>query len=54
MVVALVDDEATLKRYFPEGDSVRLQPANREMAPLYVAADRLRVQGVVVGLMRRY
>lgn len=54
VVVALVDDEATLKRYFPEGESVRLQPANREMAPLYVAADRLRVQGVVVGLMRRY
>ncbi len=54
VVVALIDDEATLKRYFPEGDSIRLQPANREMEPLYVAADRLRIQGIVVGLMRRY
>ncbi len=54
MVVALIDDEATLKRYFPEGDSVRLQPANEAMAPLVVAVGRLRIQGVVVGLMRRY
>ncbi|MCY3931070.1 MAG: transcriptional repressor LexA [Acidobacteria bacterium] len=54
VIVALIDDEATLKRYFPEGDSIRLQPANREMEPLYVAADRLRIQGIVVGLMRRY
>ncbi len=54
VVVALIDDEATLKRFFPEGETVRLQPANREMAPLHVAADRLRIQGVVVGLMRRY
>ncbi len=54
MIVALVEDEATLKRYYPEGAKVRLQPANREMEPIYVPADRLRVQGVVVGLMRRY
>ena len=54
MIVALIEDEATLKRYYPEGDAVRLQPANQEMAPLFVAADQLRIQGVVVGLMRRY
>ena len=54
MIVALVGDEATLKRYYPEGDTVRLQPANREMEPIHVRADQLRVQGVVVGLMRRY
>lgn len=54
MIVALIDDEATLKRYYPEEDAVRLQPANREMEPLFVPADKLRVQGVVVGLMRRY
>ena len=54
MSVALVEDEATLKRYYPEGPNVRLQPANREMEPIYVPADQLRVQGVVVGLMRRY
>ena len=54
MIVALVKDEATLKRYYPEGAKVRLQPANREMEPIYVPADELRIQGKVVGLMRRY
>lgn len=54
MVVALVDGEATLKRFFPEGPMVRLQPANVTMEPLRVPADQLHVQGVVVGLMRRY
>ena len=54
MVVALVADEATLKRFYPEGDFVRLQPANAAMAPLLVPARDVRVQGIVVGLMRRY
>ncbi|MDH3403074.1 MAG: transcriptional repressor LexA [Acidobacteriota bacterium] len=54
MVVALVGDEATLKRYFPEGDRVRLQPSAAHVQPIWVAARDLRVQGVVVGLMRRY
>jgi repressor LexA len=54
MVVALIDGEATLKRFYPEGGRVRLQPANAEMEPIFVAADQLRVQGVVVGLMRKY
>lgn len=54
MVVALVADEVTLKRVFPEGERVRLQPANAAMAPIWVEARDLRVQGIVVGLMRRY
>jgi repressor LexA len=55
MVVALLGgDEVTLKRFYPEGDEVRLQPANPAMAPLRVAAADVRVQGIVVGLMRRY
>ncbi len=54
MVVALVGDEATLKRFFPEGETVRLQPANRRMEPIYAAANEVRVQGVVVGLMRKF
>lgn len=54
MIVALVDGEATLKRFFPEGETVRLQPANVAMEPLRVPAEKLRIQGVVVGLMRRY
>lgn len=54
MVVALVGDEATLKRYYPEGEQVRLQPSASHMQPIWVSARDLKVQGVVVGLMRRY
>lgn len=55
VVVALVDSEATLKRiYRGRRRTVRLEPANAAMEPLVVAADRVRVQGVVVGLIRRY
>ena len=55
MVVALVGgSEATLKRFFPEGENVRLQPANPSMEPISVPAADVRVQGVVVGLMRRF
>jgi len=54
MVVALIENEATLKRFYPEGERVRLQPANRTMTPLLLPADKVRVQGVAVGLMRRF
>ncbi len=54
MVVALIDGEATLKRFYPEGETVRLQPSNAEMDPIFVPASRLRIQGLVVGLMRKY
>ncbi len=54
MVVALVGDEATLKRFYPEGALVRLQPANPAMQPIRVPARDVRVQGVVVGLMRKF
>ena len=54
MVVALIGDEATLKRFYPEGPRVRLQPANARMQPLFVPADEVKVQGIVVGLMRKF
>jgi repressor LexA len=55
MVVALVGGtEATLKRFYPEGPIVRLQPANPTMQPIRVPAQDVRVQGVVVGLMRKF
>lgn len=54
MVVALLSDDVTLKRYFPEGETVRLQPANPRMEPIHVPASDLRLQGIVVGLMRRF
>jgi repressor LexA len=54
-VVALIGDEATVKKYYPaENGTVRLQPANPTMEPIYVSADEVRIRGVVVGLMRHY
>ncbi len=53
-VVALIRGEATLKRFYPEGERVRLQPANASMEPIFAASGDVRVQGIVVGLMRRY
>ncbi|MBI5115607.1 transcriptional repressor LexA [Candidatus Poribacteria bacterium] len=54
-VVALLDNEnATLKRYYREKDSVRLQPANESLQPIIVKDRDIRIQGIVVGLMRRY
>lgn len=54
MVVANVNGEVTLKRIYKEGDRVRLQPANSMMNPIYAPAREVAVQGVVVGLMRRF
>jgi repressor LexA len=54
MVVANVNGEVTLKRLYREGERVRLQPANSMMNPIYAAAREVAVQGVVVGLMRRF
>lgn len=54
-VVALVDGhEATLKRFFRDGPRVRLEPANPAMKPLLFDAERVRIQGAVVGLIRKY
>ena len=54
MVVALVDHEATLKRFYPEGPMVRLQPSNAALEPIRIPAARVAIQGVVVGLMRKF
>ena len=55
-VVALVDDEAaTVKKLYREPpDRIRLQPANPDMKPIMEHSDAVRVQGVVVGLIRKY
>ena len=53
VVVALVDGaETTLKRFYREGGGVRLEPENREMAPIHVTSGEFRIQGKVVGLQR--
>lgn len=52
-VVALLEDgEATLKRFYKEKRRIRLQPANRAYAPMYVK--NIKIQGVVVGVLRTY
>lgn len=54
-VVALVDGEATLKRFFPETeDRIRLEGANPAMAPIVMPASRVVIQGILVGLLRKY
>ena len=55
IVVALVDGtDATLKRFYREGDMVRLQPSNAEMAPIYASAASVTIQGKVLGMLRKY
>jgi repressor LexA len=53
-VVAVVDGEATIKRYYHRGRTVELRPANARMTPIQVEADAVEVKGVVAGLMRKY
>jgi repressor LexA len=54
-VVALIDrEEATLKRFYQDGGKIRLVPANSTLAPLIYPAERVDVQGVVVGLLRHF
>ncbi len=53
-VVAVVDGEATLKRFRLHGDRVELRPANAALKPLRVAADRVEIRGILVGLLRGY
>ena len=55
MVVALLDGEyVTLKRFFREGRHIRLQPANPAFHPIVVEEDSVKIQGVVIGIMRKY
>ena len=56
MVIALLDgDSVTLKKLYREGGGrVRLQPANARLEPMFVDQDRLRIQGVVIGVLRKY
>jgi repressor LexA len=53
-VVAMIDDEATLKRYYRSSGQIRLEPANGTMKPIYVRPDAdIRILGVLVGVLRK-
>lgn len=55
IVVALVGgSDTTLKRFYKEGNTVRLQPSNAQMAPIMVPAQDVEVQGRVIGVLRKY
>jgi repressor LexA len=55
MVIALIGgQDATLKKFYKENGRVRLQPANPTMQPIVVDPDSVQIQGVVVGVMRKY
>ena len=54
-VVALIRrSECTLKRFYQDGPTVRLVPANQSLAPMEFPAEEVEIQGVVIGLMRRF
>jgi len=53
-IVAMIDDEVTLKRYFRDKNRIRLEPANKDMEPIIVDPDRpIQILGVLVGVIRR-
>ena len=56
MVVAWLkeEEEATLKKFYHEGEQVRLQPANSTMSPIYCPADNVEVRGKVVTVLRKF
>ncbi len=55
MVVALINgQDATLKRFYRENGTVRLQPANPDMEPIIIDNAEVRIQGAVVGIWRDY
>lgn len=48
------EEEATLKKFYLEGERVRLQPANSAMEPIYCSAENVEVRGKVVTVLRKY
>ena len=54
-VVALIDnDRVTLKRFYREGDRIRLQPSHPNMKPIFVREGDFAVQGVVISVLRKF
>ena len=56
IVVAMIEGEATVKRYYPEGDRIRFQPANSNMSPIIVRRSEFKsvdIIGIVVGVYRK-
>ncbi|OGL43603.1 MAG: hypothetical protein A2W05_08480 [Candidatus Schekmanbacteria bacterium RBG_16_38_10] len=55
MVIAMLNEnEVTLKRYYREKDKIRLQPANQNLKPIFVQEENVKIQGIVIGLLRKF
>jgi repressor LexA len=55
-VVVMIEDEATVKRYYPEGETIRFQPANAAMQPILVRKrdfKSVNILGIVIGVYRK-
>jgi repressor LexA len=54
-VIALIrNSEATLKKYYRENGRIRLQPANPQMEPIILKEEEVKIQGVVIGILRKF
>ena len=53
-VIALIGDDATIKQYHRRGARIELRPANPRMRPIVIGEDELQIQGVVIGLIRKF
>ena len=53
-VVAMVDNEATVKRYYKKGKNIELHPANSSMSPIIISDGDFHIKGILVGLYRSY
>ena len=54
IVVAMIEDEATVKTFYREKDRIRLQPENPDYQPIYAQEDEVSILGKVVAVMRYY
>jgi repressor LexA len=53
-VIALIGDDATVKQYYRKGSKIELRPANARMKPFFVEEGDIQIQGIVIGLIRRF
>ncbi len=53
-ILLIRNQETVIKRYYPQGPYVRLEPANLNFTPLIIKTEEVSIQGIVVGLLRQY
>lgn len=53
VVVRINNEEVTMKKFYIEKDGIRLQPANTEMAPIFITNENIEILGIVTGILRQ-